>query len=117
MKSYIIDKDSSFLDIGHGFGKVVLFMAANTTMHCHGIEVTPFRADQSFNVLTELRKEYSENKIIPQVLNRVHYFRGDAAKLKELDFDGRKITHVYSLNCVFNEENKKEVCKTILRSP
>jgi cyclopropane fatty-acyl-phospholipid synthase-like methyltransferase len=47
INSYFIDKDSSFLDIGHGFGKVVLFMAAHTQMNCYGVEVAPFRADYS----------------------------------------------------------------------
>lgn len=55
-------KNSTFLDIGSGFGKPVFHAAMQTGCKSFGVEIVPARVMISTSFLYDLKEEYSKKR-------------------------------------------------------
>lgn len=60
-EGYFNRYSSSFLDIGSGFGKLVLLIGTKDDIVAHGIEIVPFRIKYTQILLKKLLKEQQNN--------------------------------------------------------
>jgi len=68
-----INRDSVFIDIGSGFGKVVFDVAISTTMFCFGIEMMQDRCNYSNDVLGRFKELFKNNPYLSKALDRVKF--------------------------------------------
>ncbi|CDW74180.1 snf1p [Stylonychia lemnae] len=109
-----ISSTSTFVDIGSGYGKVVIDIAISTPMLSYGIECSIKRARLSNECLAELQSSNANDKDILECLNRVQFQHLNLCNLKSLSApDGAPITHLYSFNVRFSFKDNITLAKLI----
>ena len=104
-----LGRNSSFLDIGCGFGQVVLQVSVRVPQaECVGMELVPFRLQGARKALSALRAEG-----LP--LSNVTFEEGDACELLKV---GRTpFTHVYAFDLCFEEETLQGMADVLSSIP
>jgi len=108
MKALQMDENSSFLDIGSGYGKCVLHAKIQANVfRSVGVECIKFRHEKALEVLHFLNcNEHFE-------MNGVEFVEGDATAWRDrFDF-----THIYCYDYIFSQHTHKALLPIIQRSP
>jgi SAM-dependent methyltransferase len=102
-----IGDKSKFLDIGSGFGKVVMHMRIliPNLEKCFGVECLPLRVSKSKEITSKL-----ENEGI-LVRNSVQFDCCDATKIDSFD-----ATHIFCFDYVFSDETHRGLIPVLVRS-
>jgi SAM-dependent methyltransferase len=99
-----LTKDSSFIDIGSGFGKTVFHTKIVANVHTSdGVEYVGSRYTKSM----ELFQKFSTS--IP--LSGVNFAQGDATQYKKFDY-----SHIYCYDYIFNETTHAALLPIIEKS-
>jgi len=107
-----LNENSSFIDIGSGFGKCVFHAKIQANVRrSAGIEYVHIRHDKAMEVLSHLQKEVRLGRT-KMDLSGLDFQQGDATKVRRYDF-----THIYCYDYIFNEMTHAALLPIIERSP
>jgi len=107
--------ESTFLDIGSGYGKVVFhFALAGAAAWARGVEYVPSRAAVANEVLAEVKQWSLEcsDPLTAQRLERVELLCGDATKDPLIS-----TSHIYIYDKVFSDETIERIAVILNCSP
>jgi SAM-dependent methyltransferase len=100
---------STFLDVGSGFGQVVLQVSVRVPgAHCVGVELVPSRIEGARNALWKLREAG-----LP--LSDVVFYAGDVCEL--LQRSGDCFSHIYAFDYSFDEETLQGLADVLHTMP
>ncbi len=104
--------DSTFLDVGSGYGKVVIHAKLSTDCRCAvGIECVAKRVEISIGALQGLYSELDRAQLADDLLKGVSFEAADATTKPTLDY-----SHVYMFDRVFSEWTLQAIAKVLQRS-
>lgn len=108
-----LDADATFLDIGSGYGKVVLHAKLHTGCRSAvGVECVAKRAEISTLALQGLYGELDRAKLANDLLRGVFFEAADATAMPILNY-----SHVYIFDRVFSTVTLIALAKVLSRSP
>lgn len=111
----------SFADIGSGFGKVVVHVAAATGGECYGVEIDGARLSQSAEFVSGMAHACRYNQRIIEILQRVHLKKADCNIPENgdgfQDRHKRDISHIFSFNYRFSRESNFKIASTLKQTP
>ena len=111
-EAWNLSTDSSFLDIGSGYGKVVLHAKlAVGCRHCHGIECVPKRVEISNGALQGLFSELDRAALANDLLKGVSFDASDACAAASHEF-----SHIYVFDRVFSRITLEALATVLERS-
>eukprot|EP00741_Cyanophora_paradoxa_P012624 tig00020614_g12197.t1 len=98
-----LGSDSTFVDIGSGFGKVVFHAVLQCDVKAaHGVEYVSSRVEAAEKVKRKFFEEYGD---------RIRFFAGDANLRPSFDY-----THIYMYDRIFFEETYEKLCPKLEES-
>ena len=108
-----LDADASFLDIGSGYGKVVIHAKLHTGCRSSvGVECVAKRAEISTLALQGLYGELDRGKLADDLLKGVSFEAIDATTMREYVH-----SHIYIFDRVFSQVTLTALAKVLQRSP
>lgn len=113
LSSYNLCSESRFLDIGSGFGKPVFHLAHQIGCDSQGIEVLPFRVDETQRLLERFRTTVGKDT---KWANNITFTCANAANLERYTSNGRDCTHIYSYNKLMSLEDSHLIINALNRT-